>query len=120
MTPSTQPSDYSSLGEVGLDRAFRVPWPPTIYPKRRSPLATPLHHQLQVVEAQIDIAIRLRRNISFHSVRASQDTVDLLNRLKTRSDWEAINVCLHSFGGSPQTATQILKCEQLALLLVSL
>ncbi|GAA5892893.1 hypothetical protein JCM5296_006035 [Sporobolomyces johnsonii] len=101
----------SMVGEIGLDKAFHIPNPPEIAADKRNPkhtdLATPVAHQLAVVEAQVDLAIRLRRNISLHSVRAAQDTVDMLKRFKAKPGWERIYVCLHSFGGSPESAKQI-------------
>ncbi|GAA6055452.1 hypothetical protein JCM3770_002833, partial [Rhodotorula araucariae] len=107
----------SHVGEIGLDRAFRIPNPPHIAADRRHPknsdLATPLAHQLRIVEAQVDVAIRLGRNVSLHSVRAPKETVDMLRRFKeSKADgWRRIHVCLHSFGGSPESAKQIQKAH---------
>lgn len=100
------------LGEVGIDRAFRIPnQPGSVEAKQNalSPLATPLPHQLAVVVAQIEVAIRLRRSISFHSVRSAQETVALLARLKKKDGFERIHLCLHSFGGKPESINQIQK-----------
>lgn len=105
----------SHVGEVGLDRAFRLPNPPHIAADKSNPkhsdLATPLAHQLRVVEAQVDVAIRLGRNVSLHSVRAPKETVDMLRGFKDRKGegWKRLHVCLHSFGGSPESAKQIQK-----------
>lgn len=105
----------SHVGEIGLDRAFRIPTPPHIAADKRNPkhtdLATPLSHQLRIVEAQVDLAIRLGKNISLHSVRAPQETVDMLRRFKEvkGEGWQRIHVCLHSFGGSAESAKQIQK-----------
>ncbi|GJN87436.1 hypothetical protein Rhopal_000385-T1 [Rhodotorula paludigena] len=103
----------SHVGEIGLDRAFRIPNPPEISADKRNPkhseLATPLEHQLRIVEAQVDLAIELGRSISLHSVRAPQETVEMLKKFKeTKGDgWARIHVCLHSFGGSAESAKQI-------------
>ncbi|BGP14613.1 hypothetical protein JCM10213_002219 [Rhodosporidiobolus nylandii] len=104
----------SHVGEIGLDRAFRIPNPPEISADKRNPkntdLATPLAHQIKVLEAQVDLAIRLGRSVSFHSVRAPQETVDVLKRFKEEKEgWGSIHVCLHSFGGRPESAKQIQK-----------
>ncbi|GAA5967354.1 hypothetical protein JCM11641_000522 [Rhodosporidiobolus odoratus] len=105
----------SHVGEIGLDRAFRIPNPPHISADKSNPkhtdLATPFEHQVKVVEAQVDLAIKLGRNISFHSVRAPQETVDVLRRFKEekREGWSSIHICLHSFGGRAETAKQIQK-----------
>ncbi|GAA6002188.1 hypothetical protein JCM10207_003116 [Rhodosporidiobolus poonsookiae] len=104
----------SHVGEIGLDRAFRIPNPPHISADKRNQkhtdLATPLEHQIRVVEAQVDLAIRLGRSISFHSVRTPQETVETLKRFKAEKEgWSTIHVCLHSFGGSAESAKQIQK-----------
>ncbi|GAA5855482.1 hypothetical protein JCM8547_007853 [Rhodosporidiobolus lusitaniae] len=103
----------SHVGEIGLDKAFRIPNPPHIAADKSNPkhtdLATPFSHQLKIVEAQVDLAIKLGRSISFHSVRAPQETVEALKRFKEKEGWERTHVCLHSFGGSPESAKQIQK-----------
>lgn len=102
------------LGEVGLDRACRVPYiapsPPPYaeHDNRRdlSPFTIPLPHQLIVLEAQLDVAVEMGRNVSCHSVKSQQATADLLIRMKTkhgREAWEAISVDLHSCGFSAQS-----------------
>lgn len=102
----------SLLGEVGLDKAFRLPNPPSLASSsKNSDLQTPLAHQIAVVEAQVEVAIKLLRHVSFHSVRAPQDTVQLLERLSWKEGFGRIHTCLHSFGGSPDTAVQIQKGE---------
>jgi Tat protein secretion system quality control protein TatD with DNase activity len=93
------------LGEVGLDKAFRLPLPSG----RKSSLGTPIAHQLAILEAQVKIAIKLGKNISLHSVRTSEDMVQFLRRTATISGFGGINVCLHSFGGSKESARDIQK-----------
>lgn len=110
------------LGEVGIDRAFRVPYshpvdPPfaAVYeaprdgPREVSPFTTPLAHQLAILEAQLALAVELRRNVSLHSVKCQQATVELLDRMKTAHGpaWLRISVDLHSCGLSAQTWTQL-------------
>ncbi|KAK4051946.1 Cut9-interacting protein scn1 [Microbotryomycetes sp. JL201] len=103
------------VGEVGLDKAFRIPNPPPaiqdgqLRPKN-SDLQTPVRHQLAIVKAQIKVAVRLKRHVSLHCVRAAGETVALLGWCKKElSEFERIHVCLHSFGGSPESAIQIQK-----------
>lgn len=98
------------VGEVGLDQAFRIPFSSPIDGKKNSELATPLAHQLAVLQAQLGVAVKLQRHVSFHSVRSPMDTVKLLDGMKKVEGWERIHVCLHSFGGSPETAKQIQRC----------
>ncbi|SPC67879.1 related to Cut9 interacting protein scn1 [Ustilago sp. UG-2017b] len=96
------------LGEVGIDRAFRIPrraWNydpqkpdlPVSEPKLTK-LKTPQAHQLAVLRAQIDVALQYRRNISLHSVQAAGLTVDLLSSLRNAepTSFGAIRVSLHS------------------------
>ncbi|KAI5479033.1 TatD DNase family Scn1 [Pseudohyphozyma bogoriensis] len=106
----------SILGEIGLDKSFNIPYPrsdPTNERElvKRTTLSTPMSHQVKIAEAQIEVALKLRKNISFHSVRAAQDTVMLLERMKKKPGWDRIHICLHSFGGSEQTAVQIQKAH---------
>ncbi|SCZ94086.1 BZ3500_MvSof-1268-A1-R1_Chr6-1g08411 [Microbotryum saponariae] len=106
---------HSHVGEIGLDRAFRLPLPTHLQPPRgqgspRSKLQTPIQHQLALVRAQLDLAIKLRRHVSFHSVRSSKETVTLLrDYLDHNPGFESIHACLHSFGGSPETIRQLQK-----------
>ncbi|GAA5868355.1 hypothetical protein JCM3774_003265 [Rhodotorula dairenensis] len=107
----------SQVGEIGLDKAFRIPNPPEVAADKRNPkhtdLATPIAHQLRVVEAQVDVAIKFGRNVSLHSVRTPQETVDMLRRFKEDKGegWSTLHVCLHSFGGSAESAKQIQKAH---------
>ncbi|GLB35823.1 putative DNase family Scn1 [Lyophyllum shimeji] len=99
------------LGEVGLDRVFRVPFDYYAGPRQLTPFVVPLDHQLAILEAQLDLAAELGRNVSFHSVKSQLATVDLLARMQTkhRERWSHINIDLHSCGMSPQTWRDIEK-----------
>ncbi|KAG6842461.1 hypothetical protein C0991_007591 [Blastosporella zonata] len=93
------------LGEVGLDRIFRVPYDFYAKQRRLTPFVVPLDHQLAVLESQLDLAVELGRNISLHSVKSQLGTLDLLQRMKTKHGikWLRINLDLHSCGVSPET-----------------
>lgn len=94
------------VGEVGLDRSARIPYSQEgENQKRLSPFKTPIDHQVAVLEAQLDVAVELRRNISFHSVDAQGITVDILKRMKQKhgDGWLNINVDMHSCGLSVDT-----------------
>jgi len=94
------------VGEVGLDRAFRVPVDYHAIPRVLTSFSIPLEHQLTVLEAQLELAVELGRNISMHSVKAQQATIDLLARMKKKhgaEKWNRISVDMHSCGLSPQT-----------------
>ncbi|KAM6498682.1 TatD DNase family Scn1 [Amanita muscaria] len=90
------------LGEVGLDRSFRVPFDYFASPRELTPFTIPLEHQQVIVDAQIELAIDLGRNVSFHSVRSQEATVGLLNRMRDRygERWCNISVDMHSCGFS--------------------
>ncbi|KAG8902936.1 hypothetical protein FRB99_003930, partial [Tulasnella sp. 403] len=68
-------------------------------------------HQLAILEAQIDVAIELRRSVSLHSVKAQQVTIELLKRLKEKHgrDFGAINIDFHSCGFSSEVWKMIEK-----------
>ena len=72
------------LGEVGLDKSFRLPLPAGNTPGKRqlSRLQTPGEHQLGLLEPQLRLAAELGRSVSMHSVRAAGATMDLLGRLR--------------------------------------
>ena len=78
------------LGEVGLDGGARMRWPKSArhlyeekYPihdkeeagddewNRLTPFKVSTEHQKAIVEAQLELAIELGVNVSFHSVAAS-------------------------------------------------
>lgn len=51
-----------------------------------------LADQLAVLEAQLDLAVELGRNVSLHSVKCPQGTVDLLNKLKLKHGQQFENI----------------------------
>ena len=93
------------LGEVGLDRVARVPIEYGATRGELTPFMVPLEHQLAVLESQIDLAVELGRNVSMHSVKVTQVTMDLLSRMCQRhgSAWQCISVDIHSCGLSVET-----------------
>ncbi|PPQ79424.1 hypothetical protein CVT25_002694 [Psilocybe cyanescens] len=93
------------LGEVGLDRIFRVPINYFASPRVLTPFTIPLAHQVAILEAQMELAVELGRNISIHSVKSQHATTDLLEKMKTKfgKKWNNVSVDLHSCGLSPQT-----------------
>lgn len=75
---------HALVGEVGIDRSFRLPYPGSA-PQRLTRYQTPIEHQLAVLEPQVRLACQLRRSISMHSVRAAGHTTNLLARFAA---WE--------------------------------
>ena len=101
------------LGEVGLDRSFRVPFDYFASPRRLTPFVIPLHHQLVVLEAQLDLAVEFGRNVSLHSVKSQLCTMELLQKMqhKFHDRWSRINIDIHSCGLSPETWRDIEACH---------
>ncbi|KAI6161470.1 hypothetical protein EDD17DRAFT_1697901 [Pisolithus thermaeus] len=93
------------LGEVGIDRAARIPIDHTTSTVELTPFTVPLEHQLAILEAQMNMAVELGRNISLHSVKSHQATLDLLNRMqeKHKASWLRISIDFHSCGVSTET-----------------
>jgi Tat protein secretion system quality control protein TatD with DNase activity len=86
------------LGEVGIDRSFRIPFDQSASSRRLTKFTVPIHHQLSVLEAQLGVAVELGRNVSLHSVKAQMITVDLLERMSQKhgDKWTNINIDMHS------------------------
>lgn len=97
------------VGEVGLDRFARVPFDHRQERRKLTKFAVPFEHQIEVLEAQLRIAMELRRNVSIHSVRSQKATFDLLDRMAKEhgSSWFRISVDLHSCGLRPEMWKQI-------------
>jgi len=99
------------LGEVGLDRAFRVPFDYDSSPRELTPFTIPFDHQVSILEAQINLAVEMGRNISFHSVKCPAGTQQVLAKMKVLHGdlWNKISVDMHSCGLSAQVWTDIQK-----------
>ncbi|KDR85739.1 hypothetical protein GALMADRAFT_51884 [Galerina marginata CBS 339.88] len=109
------------LGEVGVDRAFHVPIDYFAHPRVLTEFSIPLEHQVTVLEAQMELAVELGRNVSVHSVKSQQVTVDLLTRMKAKHGerWNRISVDMHSCGLSPQTWRDVEKKHENVFLSLS-
>jgi Tat protein secretion system quality control protein TatD with DNase activity len=93
------------LGEVGLDRAFRVPLDYFATPRILTSFRIPLEHQLEILEAQMDVALEMGRNISLHSVKSQLATLEVFERMRNKcgeDSWRKICIDLHSCGFSKQ------------------
>jgi Tat protein secretion system quality control protein TatD with DNase activity len=101
------------LGEVGLDRSFRVPFlaygesepPASEDGPRLTPFFVPVAHQEAILEAQLALAIELGVNVSLHSVKAPAQTQAVFARMLARhgAKFDAISVDMHSCGVSVAT-----------------
>ncbi|MBW0473353.1 hypothetical protein O181_013068 [Austropuccinia psidii MF-1] len=74
----------SLLGEVGLDKAFSFQFKLSDGSFLKSGLKIPIDHQLAVLEAQLDLAVRLSKNVSLHGVHCQDQIIQLLQRLEKR------------------------------------
>jgi Tat protein secretion system quality control protein TatD with DNase activity len=104
------------LGEVGIDRAARIPFAGADVSEERndnddngghrtlSPFSTPFAHQLTILESQLALAVELRRNVSLHSVKSSAQTCTLFDNMAAKygAAWFAISVDVHSCTLSPE------------------
>jgi Tat protein secretion system quality control protein TatD with DNase activity len=103
------------LGEVGIDRAARIPFAGAEVSeganddddgghRALSPFSTPFAHQLAILEAQLALAVELRRNVSLHSVKSSAQTCTLFDNMAAKygAAWFAISVDVHSCTLSPE------------------
>lgn len=79
-----------ALGEVGLDRAN----------------GPEFDLQMQVLDAQLDVAARRGLPVIFHCVRAHADLMQLRKRRGTGDAW-----IIHGFGGHSELALQLLRMD---------
>ncbi|KIY50430.1 TatD DNase family Scn1 [Fistulina hepatica ATCC 64428] len=112
---------HAMVGEVGMDRVFRVAVNYHTTPRRLTPFTIPLDHQLAVLEAQLNLAVELSRNVSLHSVKCQQQTAQLLDRmLQNHGDhWRKISIDMHSCGWSPEMWRDVEKKHPNAFLSLS-
>jgi Tat protein secretion system quality control protein TatD with DNase activity len=118
----SDPAKYPKpmLGEVGLDRSFRVPFSayreseppePEDGPKL-TPFFVPIEHQETILKAQLDLAIEIGVNVSLHSVKAPAQTQAVFKQVleKHGSRFDAISVDMHSCGVSVDAWKDIEVC----------
>lgn len=124
LQPYLEAFPSAMLGEVGLDRSFRIPVPTTEAKtdreqdraaKKFTELKIPVPHQLELLRRQMELAFQLNRNISMHSVQAQGQTVELITKLdKTSQRWKTSRskICLHSYGGSTDTVAMLSRADR--------
>lgn len=93
------------VGEVGLDRSYRIPYPDSAPPRpggqRLTPFRSSLDHQLSILGRQFDLANAFSLPISLHSVKAQGATLDFLKTYaREHTGWiDRCPVDVHSCGG---------------------
>lgn len=93
------------VGEVGVDRSYRIPYPDSAPPRpggqRLTPFRSSLDHQLSILGGQFDLANAFSVPISLHSVKAQGATLDFLKTYaKEHAGWtDRCPVDVHSCGG---------------------
>jgi Tat protein secretion system quality control protein TatD with DNase activity len=61
--------------------------------------------RLEILDAQMAVALEVERNVSFHSVKCQLATLELFEKWKRngeRRSWRKINIDMHSCGFSKQ------------------
>jgi Tat protein secretion system quality control protein TatD with DNase activity len=92
------------VGEIGLDRAVRIPYDYDATPRVLTRFTIPFEHQLKILEAQLELAVELGRGVSMHCVKAHDATMQVFERMAKKFGdkfWD-VSVDIHSFGASPQ------------------
>lgn len=80
---------HALVGEVGLDRSFRLP-DPRVGGRQLTRLQTPIDHQLAVLRPQVQLACVLGRSVSMHSVRAAGQTTAFLDEMRKEKGFASI------------------------------
>lgn len=100
----------AQLGEVGLDKRARVPFPeafkssPEAKGRYFTPWSTPMTHQIVVLESQIRLARDVakesgqRRKVSMHAVGVTGQVTGYLEGWAREELLADLEVCLHSCG----------------------
>ncbi|KAK9477476.1 putative Cut9 interacting protein Scn1 [Lipomyces japonicus] len=90
-------NELAQIGEVGLDKNFRVR-----VGSRLSPHRVKVSHQVEVLTRLLDVAARHDRAVSLHGVGAHQALLQAVTAVHARHKLRA--VCLHSYSGSADQA----------------
>ena len=92
------------VGEIGLDRSVRIPYDYDATPRVLSSFTIPFEHQLRICEVQLEQAVELKRNVSMHSVKTHDATLQLWERMASKFGdkfWD-VSVDVHSWGVNAQ------------------
>lgn len=95
---------FRVIGEVGLDKQFRVQMPATAVraarPRNLSRCRVAVPHQRAVLHRMLELAVRHGKSVSLHDVGTHGVIVDLVAEALRGS---VVRVCLHSYSGTADT-----------------
>lgn len=108
------PQWASCIGEIGLDKVFRIPEPEPGPGSESSPKASPkanpkttlsrtrttMDHQIAIFTSMLDLACAKRLPVSIHSVKCHGKVLEICTKKLLDS---SVNVCIHSFTGTLDT-----------------
>ena len=99
------PSNVDFIGEVGLDKTFRIPWGNSygddLNTPRFSNFTTKLQHQLNILGWWLKQASRRSLSVSLHSVKYYDQLLNLCKQSILLNP--CCNIMLHGFQGSLDT-----------------
>lgn len=108
------------VGEVGLDKSFRLPFPKghgsnmplagisgNGHPPRLSKTQTKMSHQTTILREQLDLAIKLNRSVSMHCVQCHGTMLEVLKAFPLYQ--RPPRICMHSFSGSVNSLEGFIK-----------
>jgi Tat protein secretion system quality control protein TatD with DNase activity len=87
---------HAMVGELGLDRAFRLPMDVS-HKGTLSPYHVDLQHQLKILNLQLELAAEFNRSVSLHGVHAHNALFESVLRILGPTNCK---ICLHSYSGS--------------------
>lgn len=87
-----------------MDRAVRIPYDYDATPRILTRFTIPFEHQLKIFEAQLELAVELKRSVSMHCVKSHDATIQVFGRMakKFGDEFWDVSVDLHSCGVGPQ------------------
>lgn len=96
------------IGEIGLDKLFRLPengfYVQSEEPARLSSVRVNMSHQIEIFKRFCGLARENGKPISIHDVKCHGSLFEIC--VEEILPFELVNVCLHSFTGSPETLQQ--------------
>lgn len=112
------------IGEIGLDKLFRIPWNGYLGNENEGLINTnskfnsnskfsnyqvSLNHQIIIYKEFLKLAIKYNKPVSIHCVKAHGILFDTTRSMIKIKDDKCINLCLHSYSGSIDQAKNWLK-----------